>query len=456
MEIRLIRTESFRLTALFAGLFIGAMLILGGVFYVIVDNAFESEILQSASRDLASIRQGYDAEGVKEAVEVVNQRLARPTASDFLLLQGTTGEHLAGNLPVMSPTEGPLRIPLPASRGGRHFEDDEGHEILGRGELIAPGLYAFAGRDLFVIDAAEEEAFHAVGWILAITLALAVGGGIFLSRGFLRRMDAITNTCQAIINGRLTDRIATPGTNDELGRLAAVINTMLDRISALIESIRQISTDIAHDLRTPLTRLRHRLELIRSETATVTDYEAAVDDVIRNTEQLLSTFAALLRIGQIEGTGAHLSICRVNIQELATTLAEIYRPAAEDQGHFLEVAEGSVAEVMGDRELLSQLFANLIENAIAHTPAGIRIGIVVVQTLDTVSVIVEDEGPGIPAEEREKVFGRFYRLERSRSTPGSGLGLSLVAAIVRIHHATIELADNEPGLRIVISFPRAR
>ncbi|MDE1940150.1 MAG: HAMP domain-containing protein, partial [Alphaproteobacteria bacterium] len=297
MEIRLFRTESFRLTAIFALLFVGATLVLSGVLYAIVDSAFKSEILLNASQDLAAIRKGYSSEGISEATEVVNQRLARPTTSNFLLLQSATGQRIAGNLPAIKPVVGAARLPAPMIRKDNR---GAGHTILGRGQFIAPGVYAFAGQDLAVLNATERKALRAIGWTLTAALIFAVAGGVILSRGFLRRMDTITQTCQAIMAGRLSDRIPEPGTQDELSRLASTINKMLDRINALMENVRQISTDIAHDLRTPLTRLRHHLELARAEATTVDEYGAAVDHVIEDTDHILSIFSALLRISQIE------------------------------------------------------------------------------------------------------------------------------------------------------------
>ncbi len=453
MEIRLLRTESFRLTAIFAVLFVGATLILSGVLYAIVDSAFKSEIILNARQDLAAVKKGYDAEGIGEATEVVNQRLARPTTSDFLLLQNAAGQRVAGNLPAVTPVIGTVRLPVPTAR-----KDDHGaeHRILGRGQFIAPGVYAFAGQNLAVLKATEHKALRAIGWTLAAALIFAVAGGIALSRGFLRRMDTMTQTCQAIMAGRLSDRIPEPGTQDELARLASTINAMLDRISTLMENVRQISTDIAHDLRTPLTRLRHRLELVRAEATTVEEYGVAVDRVIADTDGILSIFSALLRIGQIEAGAARASFRQVDLDKVVKSLADIYGPVAEDRKHVLAIPVIEPAKVLGDRELLSQMLVNLIENAIAHTPDRTRITIDLRMTEAGASMRIADNGPGIPAGEREKVFRRFYRLEQGRSTPGSGLGLSLVAAITQIHGATIELTDNAPGLCATIAFPKCR
>lgn len=450
MQIRLFKTESFRLTAIFAAVFVGAMLILMALVYVIMHQAFRAELLASTDQDLASIEKGYAAEGISEAEEIIAQRLVRPAASDYFILERTTGQKLAGNLPFMAPATGEQVMAMPATLATPE-DTEEGHRIIGKGIFLAPGLYAFAGHDLFIASATEEQVLYAFAWVLAATLLLAVAGGIFLSSSFLKRMDVITQTCRAIMAGRLSDRIPERGTQDELDRLASTVNAMLDRISALMENVRQISSDIAHDLRTPLTRLRHRLDLARNEASTVEEYSQAVDQAIGDSDNVLSIFAALLRIGQIESSAAPRNFEPVDLSELLEQLAEIYRPVAEDAGHTLTAAISPNITVPGDRELLSQMFVNLIENAVTHTPPGTAITAALTKSEDTVAASVSDNGPGIPAKEREKVFRRFYRLAPARSQPGSGLGLSLVAAIADYHNGTVALYDNNPGMRVVVT-----
>lgn len=453
MQIRLFKTESFRLTAIFAAVFVTAMLILMALVYVIMHQAFRAELLSAADQDLASIAKGYAAEGISEAKEVIVQRLATPAASDYFILERTTGQKLAGNLPFVTPVPGERVMAMPAAFGAPE-DAEEGHRIIGKGIFLTHDLYAFAGRDLFVASATEEKVLHAFVWVLAATLIFAVAGGIFLSNSFLKRMDVITQTCRAIMAGRLSDRIPERGTRDELDRLANTVNAMLDRIGALMENVRQISSDIAHDLRTPLTRLRHRLELARNEASTVEEYGHAVDQAIGDSDNVLSIFAALLRIGQIESAAAPRNFEPVDLSELLEQLTEIYRPVAEDARHMLNAGIGPNITVPGDRELLSQMFVNLIENAITHTPPGTAITVALVKSEDTVTASVSDKGPGIPALEREKVFRRFYRLAHARSQPGSGLGLSLVAAIAGYHNAAVALYDNKPGMRVVVTFGR--
>lgn len=452
MRIRILHTESFRLTALFAALFVGATLVLAASIYLIVDSAFKAELLHAADLDIAAIKKGYAAEGVNEAVEVINQRLTKPPASDFLVLESTDGKKIAGNLPFIQPRIGSSK--LPALRAAARGEDEEAeeHEILGRGAIVAPGLYAFSGRDLYVLSVTETKALQAVAWVLLGTLVLAVGAGLVLSRGFLSRMDAITDTCRAIMAGRLSDRVPVAGSRDELARLASSINAMLDRIGTLMETINQISSDIAHDLRTPLTRLRQHLEEARTENLAPQDQMQIIDMAIAESENILAVFAALLRIGQIEAGVLRRPVGIVDLGAVVREVGETYRPVAEDSGHPLEVSGVLAARIRGDRELLFQLFANLIENAIAHTPRGTRIAIIQEMAERTSTISVSDAGPGIPRGEREKVFRRFYRLEQARSSKGSGLGLALVKAIAQFHNAAIALEDNAPGLVVSVRF----
>jgi signal transduction histidine kinase len=447
VEIRLLRTESFRLTAVFAAMLVGAMAVLVVGLYLIVDHAFRDEILLHAREDLSAIRKGYQSEGLDEAIEVVKQRVARPAPSDVVILETTAGHKIVGNVPAVPVSNGPTHVQLPSLDRRRH------HEVFGLGEIITPGFYAFVGQDLYVLHETEEQAIHVIGWILVVTLAMAVGGGLVLSRSFLSRMDAITRTCRAIMNGHLSQRIPKAGENDELGRLTNVINSMLDRINDLMENNRQISNDIAHDLRTPLTRLRHRLELACAEDGATNSYKAAIDGAIVDTENILTTFSALLRIGQIEAGAGQKSFQRINLGAIVNNIVEIYGPAAEDRRHLLHATVADDVMVLGDKDLLSQILVNLIENAIVHTPAGTYVAVGLERGKRTVTLTVADNGPGVPPAERDKILRRFYRLERSRSSPGSGLGLSLAAAITAIHNGDISVLDNAPGLKIAITLP---
>ena len=253
--------------------------------------------------------------------------------------------------------------------------------------------------------------------------------------------------------GNLAERIPTRGTGDDFDLLSASLNEMLDRIHTLMDGLRQVSNDIAHDLRTPLTRLRQRLEIARTRSTTVDQYRQLVDTVIGDTDEILKTFAAMLRVAEIEAGTARARFAPVDLSALLKALVELYAALAEDQQQSLDgrIEHGLV--VRGDRELLTQMFVNLVENALRHTPPGTRIEVTAELVAGRPVAVVADSGPGIPPAERDKVFRRFYRLDASRATAGSGLGLSLVAAIAELHHVKVELTDNAPGLRVTLRFP---
>ncbi|PWC81970.1 HAMP domain-containing sensor histidine kinase, partial [Azospirillum sp. TSO5] len=302
------------------------------------------------------------------------------------------------------------------------------------------------------IEDADEAIFHAFSVAVLVTLGLGVAGGALLSVAFLQRVDAISRTAEAIIAGDLASRIPVRGTGDDLDRLSDTLNRMLGRIADLMEGLRQVSNDIAHDLRTPLARLRQRLERVRATAASTDDYAVAVDAALAETDTLLETFAALLRIAQIEGGARPPVRDPVELHVIVETVVEAFTPSAEEDGKVLVSPRLDPAVVAGDRELLTQMLVNLVENAIRHTPAGTRIEVALAAGPGVARLTIADDGPGVPAEERGRIFRRFYRLERSRTTDGSGLGLSLVKAIADRHEATVSVTDNGPGLRVSLDF----
>jgi signal transduction histidine kinase len=452
--VRLLKTESFRSAALFATLFLILSWVLLGAVYWIVNETQTAALVGAVDADISTIRNGYREKGLSEAVEVVQQRLGSRDYSGadlpggYILLQDMTTGRLAGNLRPLGSQLGLFSFPAP--RNPKH----DSVTVLGRGVYIADGVYLFVGRDTGQIAATRVRILKAFAWIEAVSIVLAGMGGIFFSVQFMRRIDAITRTCQAIIAGRFNDRIPLRGSGDELDSLSVAINNMLDRISALLDNLRQVSSDVAHDLRTPLTHLRNRLEEARQKSVTTADYAAVVAQAIEDTDHLLAIFAALLRISQIESGSRLAAFSALSLTELLERIYEMYRPVAEDEHHTLLHDIQPDVRIRGDGELLTQLFSNLIENAIRHTPSGARILIGLAAAGSTAVAFVADNGPGIAPGEHDKIFRRFYRLTSSRSTPGNGLGLALVAAIANLHHARIELRDNNPGLRFQTSFER--
>lgn len=451
--IRVFKTESFRSAALFAGLFLLLSWVLLGVVYWIVNETQTEALVGAIDADISTIRNGYRDEGLPEAFEVVRQRLGSGKYSGadlpggYILIRDEATGRFAGNLPSNKFQLGLFSFPAPRSR-----LHDSSVTVLGRGVHVADGVYLFVGRDTGQIAATRVRILDAFAWIEGISIVLAGLGGIFFSVRFMRRIDAITRTCQSIIAGKFNDRIPLRGSGDELDRLSAAINNMLDRISMLFDNLRQVSSDVAHDLRTPLTHLRSRLEEARGKSVTTDDYAAVVARAIEDTDHLLVIFAALLRISQIESGSRLAAFSALSLTDVLERICEMYRPVAEDERHVLLHDLQKDVRIRGDAELLTQMFSNLIENAIRHTPSGSRIMVRLEVAGDRAAVSIEDDGPGIPLGEHGKVFRRFYRLTSSRSTPGNGLGLPLVAAIANLHHAKIALGDNHPGLCVRISF----
>ncbi|MGC1523803.1 MAG: HAMP domain-containing sensor histidine kinase [Steroidobacteraceae bacterium] len=451
-QTRVFKTESFRSAALFATLFLVLSLALLGAVYWIVDDTETAALIGAIDADIKTIRNGYRDKGLSEAIEVVHQRLGSGEYSGadlpggYILIQEGANGALVGNLPPLNRQLGLFSFPAP----GNHQPGAK--TVLGRGVLIADGVYLFVGRDTSQIAATRARILKAFGWIEGVSIVLAGLGGIFFSVQFMRRIDAIARTCQSIVAGKFNHRIPLRGSGDELDSLSLAINNMLDRIATLLDNIRQVSSDVAHDLRTPLTHLRNRLEEARQKSVTAEDYAAVVTQALGDTDHLLAIFAALLRISQIESGSRLAAFSELSLSELLERIHEMYRPVAEDQHQSLLQDIQKNVRIRGDGELLTQMFSNLIENSIRHTPSGTRILIRLAAAGNTATACVEDGGPGIPQQEHDKVFRRFYRLTSSRSTPGNGLGLALVAAIAGLHNAKIELSDSHPGLRVQVSF----
>lgn len=445
MRNRFLRTEGFRLSALYAAVFALSVVILGTVVLVITNQALRDQILTFSATDIAAIRNGYTSQGLHEAREVAQQLMSGPANSGLYLLQ-QDGKVVAGNLPAMAPRTGAIEISF--SDKGRT------REVLGRGDFLAPGLYVFSGSDMARLRAVQAHIFKIMLGLFVAALLIAVAGGALVSRGFLRRTDAMARACREIMQGDLKLRIPVRGTRDELDRLAEAINAMLARICALMENLSQVSNDIAHDLRTPVTHLRNRLERARADSQTEEDYRGALDTAIAKADEILGLFTALLRIAQIEGGERRAAFAPLELEMLLAQMRDLFEPVAEETEHGLQLAVGDKAVIRGDRQLLVQLFSNLIENAIVHTPPGTRIALSLSREDGWAMVQVSDNGPGVPREEHDRLFRRLYRREASRSRPGYGLGLAVVSAIAELHGAAIRLVDGaRAGLTVEIAFP---
>jgi signal transduction histidine kinase len=450
---KLVHTSSFRLTLLYAALFSLSALILLGVIYGATTYYMTGTIDAAIESDVTELKQALSENGRDRLIVLVEERIQQmPNGPIFYLLEDAAGNSLAGNLPAIGPRTGAfdLNVPSLAPPSERHIA------IHIHSVKLTTGDDLMVGADATQLVELKELILSSFGWCFAITLLLAVGGGVVMSGSILRRIESVNRTSRDIMAGNLSRRIPLAGTNDEFDRLAESLNAMLDRTERSLEGMRQVSNDIAHDLRTPLTRLRHRLEFAQRKCQSADELRSAIDHSITETDAILDTFGALLWIAQLEGQGSQRPFVAIDLSELLATVAEVYQSTAEQKAQRILVAAEAALTVSGDRELLTQLFCNLVENAVRHSPSGASIEIGAADRDGVVEVWIADNGPGIPQEARAKVFQRFYRLEASRTTSGNGLGLSLVAAIAALHRIDLALADNAPGLRVLLRFAPAQ
>jgi signal transduction histidine kinase len=445
---KLLRSSSFRLALLYAGLLTASVLVLFGVTYWFATDYAAQDENNEIEVEFASIQDEARSSGVDRLPVIINNHMRlRKDVRAIYLLQDPAGHKLAGNIDAMKPLMGPAIL--------NRVLDGQMRQVRAHGYLVENGDYVLVGQDTSTLRQMKALMVRALYVGLAFTLLLAALGSVIVSTTVLKRVETVNGTARAIMGGDLSQRVPTRGTNDEFDDLAASMNAMLDRIEDLMRSMRQVSNDVAHDLRTPLTRLRQRLEHAWRRAQTVEEMREALGHSIAQVDSILETFGALLRIAQIEAGGRASGKSVVDVSKLLTGIVEDFAPAAEDHGHCLVADIESRLNAVVDPELLTQMVVNLVDNAIRHSPAGTRISVHARPVGGELELAVCDTGPGIPPQERDNVLRPFYRLEASRTTEGSGLGLSLVAAIAKRHHAKLSLGDNGPGLRVAVLFPNA-
>lgn len=444
---RIFRTASFGLAILYAALFTASTVILGGIVYWTVLDSLDRQMATRIDAEIDLLQEEFKSEGLEELVREIQERSAYFPALNYLVTDAD-GKRLAGNLPAMPTVLGWSDIETEPH--SKNFVVE--HNFRVRSVLLDEGLRLAVGDDLGSIEEIQQAFLNALGWVLLAFLVLSLAGGALLSITFLRRVDTITQTAEAIIAGELHSRIPLRGTNDNFDRLSATLNRMLDQIQNLMESLSQVSNDIAHALRTPLSRLRQKLEIAKSHVGQNPKIEHAVDAAVGEADTILDTFSALLRIAQIEAGTRHAGFRQVCLSTIFETIADAYSAAAEEQGKGLSTKIEPNLWCWGDRDLLTEMLANLLDNAIRHAPAGTHVEMTLAKNGAELVAILADDGPGIPRGEREQVFRRLYRLERDIAQPGNGLGLALVAAVADLHEIELSLEDNAPGLRIRMAF----
>ena len=438
----MLRSTSLRLAVLYTLGFALSVVLLGALTLYSTRAALSDQFDARIQSESAALTQEFATEGLDGVVQAVRERDRTPGAFDYGLI-GPDGRALAGRF---SSAAAPGWASLAAPQ-----RDGEVEPIRILTTSLPGGYRLIVGDDEERIEALDTVVLRGFAGALAGVVILGVAGGLAFSRDVHRRISAISGTAEAIIDGDLTRRVPARGSSDDIDRLAHTFNRMLDRIGALMESLRQVSNDVAHDLRTPLTRLRQRLETAQASEG---ERAEAIDGALRDLDSILETFAALLRIAQIEGGARRAGFRRVRLRDMAATVVDAFAPSAEEAGQSLELEAGEDLVIEGDAELLTQMLVNLIENALRHTGEGARVKVGIGLTDRAPTLWVVDNGPGVPAGEHARLFDRFYRLERSRSAPGSGLGLALVAAVAKLHEATVRLSDAGPGLRAEVVFPR--
>lgn len=453
--VRLLRTNAFRLAALYFALFAASVLALLSFIYFSTADFIERQTEATINAEITGLAEQYVQRGLTGLIEIIRARSATERGDTMLyLITDARLEPLAGNLSHW-PSAAQIRpgwISFPVRRRDPH--SDETDAALASVFVLPGGYRMLVGRDLHDAQAFRARITRTLAYAGLLTLALGVLGGFLNTRNMLRRVEAVNRTSERIIHGDLSQRVPLTGSGDEFDQLAGNLNAMLSQIERLMMGMRQVTDNIAHDLRTPLARLRARLEVTLLERPDATRYAEALRETIAEADHLLGTFNALLSIAEAEAGSRREAMAVVDLAEIARSVGELYEPVADDKGLSLTVESDSAMPVNGDRHLLSQAIANLLDNALKYTPAG-SVALSAHRDGETARVEVRDTGPGVPSERREAVFDRFVRLEGSRSTPGNGLGLSLVRAVAKLHGGEVWLEDNNPGLRAVFTLPMA-
>lgn len=462
---KLIRTTAFRLTLVYLFLFALFAASLLGYFAWNTRRMITEQITETVNSELGELTDQYTRGGLRGLVTAVEGRALRPGANLYLVTT-PQGQGVAGNVASLEP--GVMDHPGWAETFYKRLEetDTKSHFALVKVSQLSGGFRILVGRDLEERRRLFGIVAKAAQWSVLIVVVLGLGGGVFVARRVLRRIDAMTGTTQRIMAGDLSERLPVGRSGDEIDRLAENLNAMLERIEALMVGLKEVSDNIAHDLKTPLTRLRNRAEDALAKSSNEGEYRAALERTIDESDGLIRTFNALLMIARAESGQARDNMTDFDAAEIAHGIHELYEPLAEDKGLTLGVA-ADAAPIHGNRELISQALANLVENAIkygqpvaapasadAHAAAkSPDILIAARRDGDSVLLSVTDHGPGIPEADRQRAVERFVRLEASRTQPGSGLGLSLASAVATLHGGDLRLADSQPGLRVTLVIP---
>ena len=452
MDTRFLRSSTFRLALIYMLLFGGSVLVLLGFIYWSTVSYLSTQTDDTIEIEILDLTDRYERAGLTGLTQLISERLSRrPAGASVYLLTDKNVVPLIGNLdswPVNADTRnGWLEFEL------KDTSDTQPHRARARLFRLSGGFLLLVGRDIHEFEITRHRISLSLLWALGIMLILGSLGSIMMGRGTLHRIETINQTSHEIMSGDLSRRIPSRHTGDDFDTLADNLNNMLEQIESLMESVRRVSDNIAHDLRTPLARLRNHLEELHLNTAADEHNNLALEQALDEADALLNTFNALLRIARIESQDDNTGFAPVDIVALINDVMELYEPLAEGKNLLFESAARTNLTFQGDRDLLFQALANLLDNAIKYTPPFGSIRLTLEKQGNHVRLLLCDSGPGIPQAQHEQVFQRFFRLEQSRTTPGNGLGMSLVKAVMQRHHLEIQLQDNNPGLCVSILFP---
>lgn len=464
--LRLWQTTTVRLTALFILIFVLASI--GLLAYMAYQSSIVIQRNQASDieREIGQLQRTEQRRGVRAVANAV-QALANRPGPGIYYLGDDAGRMLVGNVsdfPATVLTEQGVHTFDYAREGAFNADDGDGHQEPGAGYALVQSVVLESGLRLIVgRDILERRGFAAIIFqgfffgVVGIVILSTAAGGLTAMR-VLKRIDSITDTSTEIMSGNMSERIPVTKRNDEFDRLATGLNDMLDRIEQLVQGLKEVTDNVAHDLKTPLTRLRNKAEAALRDGVSAADKQKALETTIEESDQLIRTFNALLMIARVEAGTPSGSFSKVNISEVAADVAELYAPVAEDADMVLETNIAENINLHANRELIGQALVNLVENAIKYAGTGkAKPGTIItlgVRKVDgRVIIEVADNGPGIPEADRERVVERFVRLEKSRTEPGSGLGLALVSALARLHKGEFRIEDNTPGIRAIIDLP---
>jgi signal transduction histidine kinase len=445
---KFLRTTAFRLALIYAGIFSLSVILLFAFIFWTTSVLVDRQRQQAIVADMNDLRDEFTSLGPSGLLDSVIDR-SRPdrVGNGVYLLAKPDFTPMAGNLSAWpkAPARQGLWITFPIE--ARRFGDPQGERSIAEAlEVNLPGGYhVLVGQNTAPQRRMQSATIQALIWSLAAMVCLGLAGGLLLSRNMIRRIEAINRSAERIMHGEVMHRMPVGQSNDEFDRLSENLNRMLEEIERLVGGIRAVTDNIAHDLRSPLTRLKSRLEIAMNAADDPIERRAAIEQAIQEADQLLATFGALLSIADAEAGARRADMTTVELSGVVQDVVELYRPLAEERGANLDLNIHGRTTAQGNRQLLFQAVANLIDNAVKYGAAGQRIAVEVAGGPPSPLISVADFGSGIPAAERDHVLERFVRLDASRTTPGSGLGLSLVAAIARQHGATLELADTQPG-----------